>query len=386
MLKAWSVPSQTVNLINKMLKAGIFHNGEVYDNETGTPQGGVISPLLANVALTALDNFIENNHSQKITKGTVNPLVRYADDFIIVCKSKSDAVAIKQSITDFLHCKIGLTLSDEKTRITHIYEGFNFLGFTLRKYKKYKNKPCVKPSDYVLLIKPQKEKIQNVLRECRKVMSENKTATQSTLIYLLNPKIVGWANYYKYVVSNEIFGKIDHILWSNLLNWAKRRHPQKTNGWIIRKYYRRRSKKRTQCFCDDNIRLYEMIQILSKERFIKVKREMRVYNVDHAEYWGKREYEKSYNRLYVRQAREVFETQNGICPYCKSQITENEVVNNEAHVHHMMPRTFGGTDSKSNLRLLHKECHVDLHKCLSRKKMAEIVKTQRLDYINAKCY
>ena len=385
-LKAWSVPSQTVNLINKMLKAGIFHNGEVYDNETGTPQGGVISPLLANIALTALDNFLENNHIKKISKGTVNPLVRYADDFIIVCKSKSDAVAIKQSIKDFLHCKIGLTLSDEKTRITHIYEGFDFLGFTLRKYKKYKNKPCVKPSDYVLLIKPQKEKIQNVLRECRKVMSENKTATQSTLIYLLNPKIVGWANYYKYVVSNEIFGKIDRILWYNLLNWAKRRHPQKTNAWIIRKYYRRRSKKRKQRFCDENITLYEMIQVLSKKRFIKVKREMRVYNVDHAEYWGKREYEKSYNRLYVRQAREIFETQNGICPYCKSQITENEVVNNEAHVHHMLPRTFGGTDSKSNLRLLHKECHVDLHKRLSRKKMAEIVKIQRLDYINAKCY
>ena len=128
-LKAWSVPSQTVNLINKMLKAGIFHNGEVYDNETGTPQGGVISPLLANIALTALDNFLENNHIKKISKGTVNPLVRYADDFIIVCKSKSDAVAIKQSIKDFLHCKIGLTLSDEKTRITHIYEGFDFLGF-----------------------------------------------------------------------------------------------------------------------------------------------------------------------------------------------------------------------------------------------------------------
>ena len=389
-LQTWCVPSQVVNLINSMLKAGIFHNGEVYDNETGTPQGGVISPLLANVALTALDDFIGANYSWKGRGDTehrsVNPLIRYADDFIIVCKTKSSAVEIKQSIKEFLDKNIGLTLSEEKTRITHVYKGFNFLGFTLCKYKRYKNKPCKAPQDYVLLIKPQKEKAQNVLHECRKVISNNKTATQNALIQLLNPKIVGWANYYRYVVSSQIFGKIDYILWHSLLDWTQRRHPQKNNAWIIRKYYTRRSKGRARYFSakETDTRLREMRRVLSKKRFVKIKCGMRVYNADHTEYWNKREYVKSYNRLFVRRIREMFEKQNGICPYCQSQITESNVVNSEADVHHMLPRTFGGTDSQSNLRLLHKECHIDLHKRFTRQQMADTVKTLRLDYINAK--
>ena len=386
-LETWCVPSQAVNIIKNLLKAGIFHNGEVYDNETGTPQGGVISPLLANVALTALDNFIQNNYSWRNSRGKINPIVRYADDFVITAKSKTMAIEIKQSIKGFL-ASIGLTLSDEKTHITHIYKGFDFLGFSIKKYKKYKNKPCVKPKDYVLLIKPQKEKVINVLRECRKVLNSNKTATHKAVIHLLNPKIVGWANYYRYAVSSQIFGKIDYILWQSLLSWAKRRHPQKSMAWIVKKYFTRKHKKRAVQFCDKetNTKLREMTQILSKKWFVKVKNGMRVYNADHAEYWNKREYLNTQKRLYAKQSRVLFEKQNGLCPYCKSQITEANVVNHETHAHHMLPRAFGGTDSQSNLRLLHKECHVDLHKRLSRKKMAEIVKTQSLDYINAECY
>ena len=293
-----------------------------------------------------------------------------------------------QSIKDFLHKEIGLTLSDEKTRITHVYKGFNFLGFTLRKHKKYKNKPCVNPGDYVLLIQPQREKVINVLRECHKVISKNKAATQNALIHLLTPKIIGWANYYRYVVSSQTFGKIDYILWHSLLDWAKRRHPQKSIAWIVNKYFTRRYKGRAKQFCDKKTgtKLLGMTQLLSKKRFIKVKRGMRIYNADHAEYWDKREHRKSYYRLFVKRIRDLFEKQNGICPYCESQITESNAINSEVNVHHMLPRTFGGTDSQSNLRLLHKECHVDLHKRLSRKEMAKIVKTQRLDYINAKCY
>ena len=386
-LTKWDVPSDVVRLISSMLKAGIFHNGEVYDNETGTPQGGVISPLLANVALTALDDFIQNNYSWGRSTEKVNPIVRYADDFVITAKSKTMALEIKRSVKDFL-TSIGLTLSDEKTHITHIYKGFDFLGFSIKKHKKYKNKPCVNPNDYVLLIKPQREKVINVLGECHKVISGNKTATQNALIFLLNPKIVGWANYYRYAVSSQTFGKIDYILWHSLLDWAKRKHPQKSMAWIIRKYFTHKHKKRAKNFCDKETgaKLREMTQVLSKKRFVKVKRGMRVYNADHAEYWNKREYLKSYFRLFTKRIRDLFDKQNGHCPYCLSQITEANVVDNEVNIHHMLPRTFGGTDSQSNLRLLHTECHIELHKRLSREKMAEIVKTQRLDYINAKSY
>ena len=387
-LNAWQVPNQITSLINSILKSGIFNEGYVYESETGTPQGGVISPLLANVALTTLDDFIETNYSWKKGGYTTNPLVRYADDFVIVCKSKTIAVEIKDALKDFLHTHIGLTLSEEKTKITHIYKGFNFLGFTIRKYKRYKNKPCVMPSDYVLLITPQKEKIQGILRECIGVMNTHKTVTQNSLIHLLNPKVIGWANYYRYVVSLQVFGNIDRFLWQKTLHWAKRRHPQKSITWIIRKYYSRQYKRRILHFTDKKAKrsLGKMSNVFSKRRFIQVKKGKRIYNADHAEYWNKREYLNTRHRLYAKEIRVLFEKQNGLCPYCKSQITEENVINSEAHVHHMLPRTLGGTERYSNLRLLHNDCHVDLHKRLSRKEMAEIVKTQRLDYINAKCY
>lgn len=387
-LKAWQVPSQVTSLINSILKSGIFYKGYVYESETGTPQGGVISPLLANVALTTLDDFIETHYSWNSGGNRINPLVRYADDFVIVCQSKTIAVKIKEAVKRFLHTHIGLTLSEEKTKITHIYKGFNFLGFTIRKYKRYKNKPCVNPSDYILLITPQKEKIQSILRECIGVMNRHKTATQNSLIHLLNPKVIGWANYYRYVVSSQVFGKIDRLLWQKTLHWAKRKHSQKSMAWIIEKYYTRQRNTRILRFTDKKAKstFGTMSKVFSKKRFVKVKNGMRVYNADHAEYWYKREYLNTQKRLYAKQSRVLFEKQNGLCPYCKSQIMETNVVNYETHVHHMLPRVFGGTERYSNLRLLHNDCHVDLHKRLSRKEMAGIVKTQCLDYINAKCY
>ena len=384
-LKAWQIPSQTTSLIDSILKSGIFYKGYVYDSETGTPQGGVISPLLANVALTTLDDFIETHYSWNSGGNRINPLVRYADDFVIICKSKTIAVEIKEAVKRFLHTHIGLTLSEEKTKITRIYKGFNFLGFTIRKYKRYKNKPCVMPSDYILLITPQKEKIQSILRECIGVMNAHKTATQNSLIHLLNPKVIGWANYYRYVVSSQIFANIDYILWQRTLHWTKRRHSQKSMAWIIEKYYTRQHNTRILRFTDKKTKstLGTMSKVFSKKRFVKIKNAMRVYNTDHAEYWNKREYLNTQKRLYAKQSRVLFEKQNGLCLYCKSQITETNVVNDETHVHHMLPRAFGGTERYSNLRLLHNDCHVDLHKRLSRKRMAEIAKEMCLDYISA---
>ena len=244
------------------------------------------------------------------------------------------------------------------------------------------------PSDYILLITPQKEKIQGILRECVGAMNKHKTATQNSLIHLLNPKVIGWANYYRYVVSSQVFGKIDRLLWEKMLHWAKRRHSQKSMAWIIEKYYTRQRNTRILRFTDKKAKstLGTMRKVFSKKRFVKVKNGMRVYDADHAEYWNKREYLNTQKRLYAKESKVLFEKQNGLCPYCKSQIIEMNVVNYETHVHHMLPRAFGGTERYSNLRLLHNDCHVDLHKRLSRKEMAGIVKTQHLDYINAKCY
>jgi RNA-directed DNA polymerase len=150
-----------------MLNSKIFHNGNVYDSEMGTPQGGVISPMLSNVALTTLDNYISDKYGYKHSAGYASPLIRYADDFIIICKSKLIAKEIKKEISEHLKNEIGLTLSEEKTKITHITDGFNFLGFNIKKHKKrIHHKKSIDMSDYVLLITPQKDKINNILREC----------------------------------------------------------------------------------------------------------------------------------------------------------------------------------------------------------------------------
>ena len=247
-MKSWKVPSFATRLLKGFLKAKVFHNGEVFDNETGTPQGGIISPLLANIALTSLDNFIEKDHSWGKREKRVNPLVRYADDFVIVCQSKTLAVNIKQNIKEHLS-KIGLTLSNEKTKITHIYDGFDFLGFNIRKYRKTLVKSN-DPSDYKFLIKPQQENVDKVLKGCKEIFDKNKASKQESLIHQLNPKLQGWANFYRYVVSSDIFAKIDKINWKKTLNWAKRKHPEKSLNWLYSKYYSRLGKTRTQIFMD----------------------------------------------------------------------------------------------------------------------------------------
>ncbi|MDE0683411.1 MAG: group II intron reverse transcriptase/maturase, partial [Candidatus Poribacteria bacterium] len=206
-LSNWRVPKWATELTMKMLKSGIFHNGELYDSDTGTPQGGVISPLLANVALTSLDNFCLQQYGRILKyKGDTrkdNPIVRYADDFVIVCKSKRIAEKVKTEISEYLAKEIGLTLSEEKTSITHITKGFNFLGFNIRKYPKThaEKKPKSKRewSDYILLIKPQKEKVIEFLRGCKEVLDDNKSSKQEKVINILNPKLRGWAMYYRHV-------------------------------------------------------------------------------------------------------------------------------------------------------------------------------------------
>ena len=168
-LRQWYVPRWVREVIFGMLKSKISHNGEVYDSESGTPQGSVISPLLANVALTTLDKFCQRFGWQYKAEGkthNVNPIVRYADDFVIVCQTESEAKSIKNQISKHLCERVGVQLSDEKTHITHIAKGFNFLGFHFRKYNRYNRSQKPKRQkaswrDYLLLIKPQPEKVLN---------------------------------------------------------------------------------------------------------------------------------------------------------------------------------------------------------------------------------
>ena len=248
-LNTWHVPDNIRNIIEKMLRAKILSQDMIHDVDTGTPQGGILSPMLANVALTALDDYSQNEFGQKIYQPNKrggnyiqNPIVRYADDFVVVCSSLQEAVDIKEKIATFLKNNIGLELSDEKTKITHISDGFDFLGFNIRKYTK--RSPRSKYHQIgKLLIKPQKEKVINFLREIQEVLDNSKTAKQESIINILNPMLQGFGMYYRFAVSQDIFSSIDTFLWNKLFRWAKRRHPMKSKRWRRRKYYTTKGKK-----------------------------------------------------------------------------------------------------------------------------------------------
>jgi RNA-directed DNA polymerase len=218
--------------LRQFLKAGYVFNRHLFPTDSGTPQGGIISPILANMTLDGIEGVItEKYHRNKCgtidrshaAKYKVN-FVRYADDFIVTSETEEIAKEVKELIKDFLKVR-GLELSEEKTIITHIDNGFDFLGWNFRKYKGK------------LLIKPSKKSTDKVTETISTLIKKGRAWTQEALIEALNPIITGWSNYHQSVVSSEIFNKLDARLWNMLWHWAKRRHNDKSNSWIAGKYW-----------------------------------------------------------------------------------------------------------------------------------------------------
>ncbi len=220
------------SILKQFLKAGYVFERQLFPTEAGTPQGGIISPILANLTLDGIEKILadkyhknkngklDGNHAAKYK---VN-FVRYADDFIVTAKTEEIAKEVKGLIKDFLKDR-GLELSDEKTLITHIDNGFDFLGWNFRKYKGK------------LLVKPSKKSVDKVTENISNQIKNGKAWRQEVLIDALNPIITGWANYHQSVVSSEIFQKLDSRIWDMLWHWAKRRHPNKPKPWIVNKYW-----------------------------------------------------------------------------------------------------------------------------------------------------
>lgn len=222
-------------MLRKWLKAGYVYQGGLFPTEAGTPQGGIISPALANMALDGLESALEAKFGRKGTKkasaNQVN-LVRYADDFIITGRTKERLESeVKPLVENFL-TERGLALSEEKTGIAHIEDGFDFLGWNVRKH------------GGKLLIKPSRRNVKAFLDDIRATVKANKQAKQANLIRLLNPKIRGWANYHKGAVAKKAFSKVDQEIWKTLWQWAKRRHPNKGTQWVKDRYFRTEGSRR----------------------------------------------------------------------------------------------------------------------------------------------
>jgi RNA-directed DNA polymerase len=220
-------------ILKEFLKAGYVYEKELYPTERGTPQGGIISPILANHTLNGLDKHLGDIYKRKPEgKGAayrmVTPkvnLVRYADDLIITAPMQERAEHVIETVKQFMAAR-GLQLSEEKTLITNIADGFDFLGWNFRKYKGK------------LLIKPSKKAQQNVLEKIRNVINHCKARTQDELIRRLNSIIRGWCNYHQGTVADKIFSKINYEIFKALWRWACRRHPKKGLRWIKARYWK----------------------------------------------------------------------------------------------------------------------------------------------------
>lgn len=215
-------------VLGKWLQAGYIDEGTLFESRAGTPRGGVISPVIANMALDGLEAAVyasENLRKPGRSRAKLH-VVRYADDFVVTCTSKEVLESkVLPAVRRFLSDR-GLELSEEKTRITNIADGFDFLGQNVRKY------------GGKLLIKPAKKSIKSLLDKVREIIKGNASATQEALIRTLNPVIRGWAMYHRHVVAKATFSLVDSHIWQLLWKWATHRHPTKGARWVRKKYFR----------------------------------------------------------------------------------------------------------------------------------------------------
>ena len=218
------------SILRKWLKAGYIEKDAFHHTDEGTPQGGVISPVLANMVLDGLERRLREFFPKARTMSQRDRvyLIRYADDFIVTGNSEELLREQVQPIVEAFLLERGLELSKEKTRITSIEEGFDFLGQTVRKYRGK------------FLTKPSKSSVSRLLGKVRGIIRKNCSAKAGSLIVTLNPIIRGWANYHRHAASKRMFAAVDHAIFSAVFHWARRRHPHKGSRWIADKYFERR--------------------------------------------------------------------------------------------------------------------------------------------------
>jgi RNA-directed DNA polymerase len=351
-------------LIKQWLKAGYLENEIFHATESGTPQGGVISPLLANIALDGLGELLasytkvkEYQSSPKAKRQRINKqklprygYCRYADDFVVTAENQEDLVTILPVIREWLG-KRGLQINEEKTKIRRADEGFDFLGFHIQQFKGH----CI--------TKPQKEKTLNLLKRIREWLKIHKDIPQAEVISHLNPILKGWGNYYRGSASKAAFSYIDNQIWRTLWKWACRRHPNKGKRWIAHKYFT--TKEGWKLKANIKNRRGEMQQItLSKLQDTLIVRHTQVKGANSPDdpnltkCWEHRRTE--FGKITLAKGSRLYsvaQKQNWKCLQCNEHLFNDE----ELQQHHLKEIKNGGLEYEDNLELIHKSCHANKH-------------------------
>ena len=347
-----NIPMDT-QILEKWLKCGYVETQKLFPTDEGTPQGGTISPTLMNMTLDGLERLL---HDRLPTRKKVNGkthcnkmnFVRYADDFIITGESPEFLrEKVLPIVREFL-TERGLQLSEEKTVITHIGEGFDFLGKNIRKY------------NGKLLIKPCKSAVKSFLGKVRDIIKSSKSIKQEILIRRLNPVIRGWVNNQRYVVSSKVFSTVDYEIYKCLWQWAKRRHKKKSRKWIARKYWHDiDSRQWTFSVPYENQGtegkpLYCKLEYATDTKIIRFKKivaEANPFDEYWTDYFEEREGEKLLNSTKGREKLlTIWRRQGRRCPVCGDLITSET----DFKVH-----TPAGKNSRKIM--VHKECHEEIH-------------------------
>lgn len=341
------------SVLKQFLKAGFVFENELFPTDDGTPQGGVISPILANMALDGMQERLVN-HFDLSAKGEISAfvhnkskvnLVRYADDFIVTAATKEIAEEAKELIRNFLKTR-GLELSEEKTTITHINDGFDMLGWTFRKFKGK------------LIVKPSKKSIKNFVASLSEtILKRGKAWKQEVLIEKLNQQIRGWTNYHQSVCASEAFAHIDYILYELLWRWAKRRHPHKGRWWVSLNYWHRRGNRNWVFSTEDK----ELLRVdhISIVRHTKVRVNANPYF--DTQYFLDRKFEHGMKRLSGR-FKLIWKNQNGCCYHCGMPME----ISDDREIFFKVAKSTGGKDEVPNMAYVHKHCQQIYLECRSK--------------------
>lgn len=263
-------------VLKQFLGVGYIFGNQMFPNEKGSPQGGVISPIIANMVLNGMEELVTKN-----IPGT--HLIRFADDFVVICNSEHDAEKARQILIPFLSER-GLELSAEKTLVTEIDVGFDFLGWNFRRYRVRNGRK--------MLIKPSRKSVQSIKDIVKEVLGHGLAMTQDEIIRILNPKVRGWCNYHRCSVSSETFGDLGHFLFQALFNWALKRHRNKSKKWVLKRYWHTVG-NRHYVFCTDEQQLIQPYDVKIK-RHIKTRSCMNPY-IDR-EYFDRMKRERRFER------------------------------------------------------------------------------------------
>lgn len=367
-------PAKTI--IEKWLKAGILTDG-IWFESNGTPQGGIISPLLCNISLHGIENEIGVKYNKR--GYIIGPLlfVRYADDIVILCIAYEDALLALENLRFSLSTR-ELEVSDKKTRIVHAFEGFDFLGFNFRIFMKRKSEgpKIIKNSshdrvfyekfnrkDSILIIQPSEKSVKNFKTKIKSIFQLNKQVKTKNLIGKLNPVIRGWALSKKCWHSNRTFGALDHYIYILSWRWIQRRHPQKNKGWLKDKYFnhlQRYGINNKWVFTDQETGnfLYQL-KWTGIDRHIFIRNNALPDDPSFKDYFIKlkeQRYSKSNPYFDNRLSRELATSQRFTCPMCDDDLFNGESLQK----HHIIYYTDGGKTNFKNLVLLHQACHAKI--------------------------